>query len=865
MIVVLAEKPSVARELASFLGASARHEGYFEGKGYQVTWALGHLATLMEPQDYDPALKKWSLATLPFVPERFGLKPIDEGGSRKQLAVVRRLFRSADELICATDAGREGELIFRYIQELVGCTNKPARRLWLSSLTESAIRDAFRRLRPLSDYDTLYAAARCRSEADWVVGLNATRYYTVRHRASGILWSVGRVQTPVLAMIVHRDDEIRTFKPEPFWELLTKYRAVTFKFAGDRFLKEEDAQAILERVLGHPFTVRGVERKPERVQPPQLYDLTELQREMNRRYGMSADATLKTAQALYEKKLISYPRTDSRYLGNDMKGQVPGILADLKPLKPAEIGKLNLQALPFNGRIINDAKVSDHHAIIPTGKAPGELAPAAQKVFDAVVTRLIAVFYPACVKEVTTVSGTSNEVPFRAKGVRVLDPGWTVLYPRKEDDKKEEEQELPEFRPGESGPHEPFVRRGETTPPKSYTEGSLLGAMETAGRLVDDEQLKEALKERGLGTPATRASIIETLLDRGYITRDKKSLAATDLGRYLIAIVQDRSLKSPELTGDWEAKLREIERGGSDARQFMAEIVRYTGDVIRSDDAAAIDPNRLGECPRCGRPVIAGKRGYGCSGWRDGCPFVLWREYRGLTLTVDQVRELLQRRVLMTPLTIDGSPEVILYLMDSGVLTEVPVPTGGQRRPAQGRGGKGGRRTSGRWKGSSSGSDAGSGQSKNASDEAGTGRKKGASSRGRRKKASRPDDGRPAPEENTSEATPPAREPADGFSSAALGRCPLCGSDVVDQPKSYGCSGWKQGCKFAIWKTIAGKKIGVRAAQALLKNGQSPLIRGFQSKAGNAFEARLKLDGGEVRFDFGDARRPRPPSSPDAT
>ncbi len=859
MKVVLAEKPSVARELASFLGASARHEGYFEGKGYQVTWALGHLATLKEPQDYDPALKKWSLESLPFVPERFGLKSIDEGGSRKQLAVVRRLFRAADELICATDAGREGELIFRYIQELVGCTSKPSRRLWLSSLTESAIRDAFRKLRPLSDYDALYAAARCRSEADWVVGLNATRYYTVRHRASGILWSVGRVQTPVLAMIVHRDDEIRTFKPEPFWELLTKYRAVLFKFAGDRFPKEEEAQALLERVLGHPFTIIGVERKPERVQPPQLYDLTELQREMNRRYGMSADATLKTAQALYEKKLISYPRTDSRYLGNDMKAQVPGILADLKPLKPAEIGKLNLQALPFNGRIINNAKVSDHHAIIPTGKSPGELTPPAQKVFDAVVTRLIAVFYPACVKEVTTVSATSNEVPFRARGVRVVDPGWTVLYPRKDDDKKEEEQELPEFRPGESGPHEPFVRRGETSPPKSFTEGTLLGAMETAGKLVDDEQLKEALKERGLGTPATRASIIETLLDRGYITRDKKSLAATDLGRYLIAIVQDRSLKSPELTGDWEAKLREIERGASEARPFMAEIVRYTGDVIRSGAATAIDPARLGDCPRCGRRVIEGKRGYGCSGWRDGCPFVLWREYRGHTLAEDQVRELLQRRVLMTPLTIDGSSQVILYLMDAGTLTEVPVPTGGQRRPSSARGGKAGRRSAGRWKGSDSGS--------GAAKDAGTGGKKGTATRGRRKKAA-PSEDPPAEvevEEKSSETTPRPIEQANGFSSVAMGRCPLCGSDVVDQPKSYGCSGWKQGCKFAIWKTIAGKKIGVRVAQALLKNGQSPLIRGFQSKAGKEFEARLKLDGGEVRFDFGDARRTRPPSSPDST
>jgi DNA topoisomerase-3 len=846
MKVVLAEKPSVARELASFLGASARHEGYFEGQGYQVTWALGHLVTLKEPQDYDPALKQWSLATLPFVPEEFGLKPIDEARARQQLAVVRRLFRSASELICATDAGREGELIFRYVQELLGCTSKPARRLWLSSLTESAIRDAFRRLRPLSDYDALYAAARCRSEADWVVGLNATRYYTVSHREGGILWSVGRVQTPVLAMIVRRDDEIRSFKPEPFWELLTRYREITFKFAGDRFAKEEDGQSVLQRVLGHPFTILGVERKPERVQPPQLYDLTELQRDMNRRYGMSADATLKAAQSLYEAKLISYPRTDSRYLGNDLKSQIPGILADLKPLKPVEIGKLDLKALAFSGRIINDAKVSDHHAIIPTGKQPGELAPGAQKVFDAVVTRLIAVFYPVCVKEVTTVSGTSNAVPFRAKGVRVLDPGWTVLYPRKDDDKKEEDQELPEFRPGESGRHEPFIRRGETTPPKPYTEGSLLGAMETAGKLVDEEHLKEALKERGLGTPATRASIIETLLDRGYITRDKKTLAATDLGRYLVAIVRDRGLKSPELTGDWEAKLRQVERGELGPREFMAEIVRYTGDVIRSDVAAAIDPGRLGECPRCGRPVIVGKRGYGCSGWRDGCPFVLWREYRDQPLNEDQVRELLQRRVL-GPLTFEGSGPVVLHLMDNGFLTEIPVPTGRPRGPTKPK--RGGPRTTGQRKGP------------------GTRRRKKPMANGR-EAAPEPDPSEAiplaSPEPGTSAAASRSREPAERFAPVALGRCPSCGADVVEQPKSYGCSAWKQGCRFAIWKTIAGKTISVRTAQTLLKRGKSPLLKGFQSKAGKPFEAHLKLEGGEVRFEFdpGDHRR-RPPNNSD--
>jgi DNA topoisomerase III len=809
MKVVLAEKPSVARELASFLGASSRHDGYFEGRGYQVTWALGHLVTLKEPQDYDPALKRWSLDTLPIVPEHFGLKPLDERGSGNQLAVVRRLFRSADELICATDAGREGELIFRYILELTGSEDKPSRRLWLSSLTVEAIRDAFGRLRPLSDYDALYAAARCRSEADWVVGLNATRYHTVSHRDTGMLWSVGRVQTPVLAMIVRRDDEIRAFKPEPFWELMTRYRSVVFKFAGDRFVEEGPAQELLLRVQGRPFTIRGVDRKPERVPPPQLYDLTDLQRDMNRRYGLSADATLKAAQSLYEAKLISYPRTDSRHVGDDTKKKIPGILDDLRPLKPLEIGKLDLNALAFHKRIVDDAKVGDHHAILPTGKPPGTLSPGAQKVFDAVVTRLIAAFYPACVKEVTTVSAESVGVPFRARGVRVVEPGWTALYPRKEDAKKDDEtQEMPAFHPGESGPHEPFVKRGETTPPKPFTEDSLLGLMETAGKLVDDDQLREALKERGLGTPATRASIIETLLTRGYIARDKKTLSATDPGRYLIAVIRDRALKSPELTGEWEARLREIERGQLDPRRFMAEIARYTGEVVRPGDSSAIDRSRLGDCPRCGRPVIEGKRGFGCSGWREGCPFVLWREYDGHPLGDDQIRGLLQHRTLPSTPASGGNGQAILHLTDQGELTAIPVPVGEPRRPA----GKPGRQPPGAKSGSKT----------------------------KRRKVS-----------SAKLEAEPTSAPATGFASVGLGPCPVCGSEVVEQEKSYRCSGWRQGCKFAIWKTIAGKRISVRTAQALLRQGRTPVIKGFESKAGKPFEARLKLDEGEVRFDFG--------------
>ncbi|MDB5307241.1 MAG: topoisomerase [Gemmataceae bacterium] len=818
MRVVLAEKPSVAREIAAVLGATARRDGHLEGAGYQVTWALGHLATLKEPEDYDPALKRWTLETLPFVPDRFGLKLLGDKGAGQQFAVIKRLLRAADEVVCATDAGREGELIFRYIQELAGATGKPARRLWLNSLTEAAIRDAFRRMRPLSDYDPLYAAARCRSQADWVVGLNATRFYTVRHRdAGGLLWSVGRVQTPVLALVVRRDDEIRGFKPEPFWELLTLYRKATFKFTGDRFTKEADALAALDRVRGRPFVVTGVDRKGERDLPPQLFDLTELQRDMNRRRGLSADATLKAAQALYEAKLITYPRTDSRYLTSDLKGQIPGILEALRPLQPEAVGRLNLNALAFTGRIIDDAKVRDHHAIIPTGKGPVDLPPAQRAVFDAVVTRLIACFYPACAKEVTTVSGESNGVPFRARGVRVLEPGWTVLYPAREEDRKADEQTLPEFRPGETGPHEPSVKKGETTPPKAYTEATLLGAMETAGRLVDDEQLKEALKEKGLGTPATRAAIIETLLARGYIAREGKAVVSTDAGRYLVALVRDRGLKSPELTGEWEARLREIERGHLDPAAFMADIVGYTRGIVCGTEGDAVDESRLGDCPRCGRPVIEGTRGFGCSGWKDGCPFVLWKEYKGARLEIGHARELLQRRVLFRPPAFEGSAGVILTLSDAGAVLEVRTPQAPPPRPAEGS------------------------------------KAPPAKARPRKPAARRePASGEAAGHRRDTAAadTSVSGDRTGETKEGGLGPCPLCGAAVVEQERTYGCSGWRGGCKFAIWKTVAGKKLSVRTAQTLLRRGQSPLLKGFKSKAGKSFDARLKLENGAVRFEF---------------
>ena len=578
---------------------------------------------------------------------------------------------------------------------------KPFRRLWLSSLTRRAISDAFQHLKPGRDYDALYAAAKCRSEADWIVGLNGTRNYTVRYGADGILWSVGRVQTPVLALVVRRDDEIRAFRPEPFWELRTRYRETLFKYAGDRFREEAEAQRLLARVQGQLLTITQIDRKQERSQPPQLYDLTELQRDMNRRYGLSAAATLEAAQALYEKKLITYPRTDSRYLSSDLKREIPDILRSLREIRPAEIDRLDLAALRFTGRIVDDRKVSDHHAIIPTGSLPGSLASAEQKVFDAVVTRLIAAFYPACEKEVTTVQAVSQDVPFRARGYRVLDPGWTVLYPRRADDKEDddESQALPQFRPGERGPHEPSVEQGETTPPKPYTENTLLGAMETAGKLVDDEQLRELLKEKGLGTPATRAAIIETLLKRKYLERQRKTLTATDLGRYLIAVVQNPELKSPELTGQWEGQLRQIEAGRLDPQRFMAEIAEYTRRIVSGAETGGVDENRWGDCPRCSRPVIQGKRGFGCSGWRDGCSFVLWPEYKQQPLDRTDIRQLLQRRVLLPPRRIGDAEEVVLTLTDVGQVCEIPVPHKSQQagsRPARKGRKAGAGRTSGR-------------------------------------------------------------------------------------------------------------------------------------------------------------------------
>jgi DNA topoisomerase-3 len=473
-------------------------------------------------------------------------------------------------------------------------------------------------------------------------------------------------------MIAQKDEEIVNFVSEPFWELRTKYKNVFFKWKGGRLKKEEEANLLLEKLKDQLFTVAKIDSKQEKALPPLLYDLTELQRDMNKKYGMSANDTLEVAQQLYESKAISYPRTDSKFLSSDMKGEIPQILNNFEKIRPSEIGRLDLKNLPFTSRIVSSEKVTDHHAIIPTGKVPSLLSPNSQKVFDAIALRFIAAFYPPCLKNVTTVEGEVGLEKFQAKGVQMISAGWTRLYGKESEDgdkQKEEEQDLPEFTLQESGPHDPCVKQGKTEPPKHFTEGTLLGAMETAGKFVEDEQLKEALKQKGLGTPATRAAIIETLLRRGYIHRDKKVLKVTDLGRYLIALIQDPNLKSPELTGEWESKLKEMEIGKLLPSTFMHEIVQYTKDLIRGSDLAQIDGTKIGSCPRCKKQVIEGKKGYGCSGWKEGCSFVLWKEYKGTLLTLRQIQSLLQRKILLEPLG-----KTILYLSEKGSVMEVALP-----------------------------------------------------------------------------------------------------------------------------------------------------------------------------------------------
>ena len=606
MIVCIAEKPSVARDIARIIGANTSHDGYMEGNGYQVTWTFGHLCTLKEPGDYTPAWKSWALTQLPMVPPRFGIKLIDDNGIKKQFSIIERLMQHADGIVNCGDAGQEGELIQRWVMQKAQATC-PVKRLWISSMTDEAIREGFANLKDQQNYQPLYLAGLSRAIGDWLLGMNATRLYTLKYGQNRQVLSIGRVQTPTLALIVNRQKEIENFKPEPYWVLATVYRDTTFTATKGKFTSKEEGEKAFATIEGKPFTVTKVEKKEGKEQPPQLYDLTSLQVECNKKFAFSAEQTLNLIQALYEKKYTTYPRVDTQYLSDDIYPKCPQTLNGLYQTKFNGVAPYAELIKPIGGkplkkskRVFDTSKVTDHHAIIPTGVIPQNLSDAERKVFDLVARRFIAVFLPDCRFSTTTVLGevqgdTKEEtVEFKVTGKEILDPGWRVVNPEKKADSQEAsessenpeksadpERTLPTFVKGESGDHKPTLTEKWTTPPPFYTEATLLRAMETAGKFVEDETLRAAMKENGIGRPSSRASIIETLFKRHYIRRERKRLVATPTGIELIDLIREELLKSCELTGIWEKKLRDIEHQKYDAGQFISELKQQVSDIVR--------------------------------------------------------------------------------------------------------------------------------------------------------------------------------------------------------------------------------------------------------------------------------------------
>ena len=695
MIVCIAEKPSVAREIAKVLGANTSHKGYMEGNGYQVTWTFGHLCTLKEPQDYTDNWKRWSLGSLPMIPPRFSIKLIEDAGGEEQFHIIEGLMRQAEKVINCGDAGQEGELIQRWVMQKAGC-QCPVYRLWVSSLTEEAIREGFNQLKEQSAYTKLYEAGLSRAIGDWLLGMNATRLYTLRYGSNRQVLSIGRVQTPTLALIVNRQAEIDHFKPEPFWELKTIYRGVTFSSTKGKFTTQEEGEAFLDIVRQADFEVTAIGEKKGKEFAPRLFDLTSLQVECNKKFAFSADDTLKLIQSLYEKKVTTYPRVDTTFLSDDLYPKVPQTLKGLVDYTELTPPLLQLQKLPKSKRVFDNSKVTDHHAIIPTGVPAKGLSDAEQKVYDLVARRFIAAFYPDCEISTTTVQGKVGKVEFKVSGKQILKPGWRVVFGADQKDPDSDTPEenngvLPHFDKGESGPHQPLLKEGSTQPPKPYTEATLLRAMETAGKLVENDELRDALKENGIGRPSTRAAIIETLFKRHYIRKERKNLYPTATGVELIATIHDELLKSAELTGLWEKKLRQIERGTYEARTFLDELKQLVHQVVYnvlSDQSGrtitieqpATEPakkerkprskstsetgekpqakpkrtkkaeataspttdNSVPHCPLCGKgTLLRGKSAYGCSEYKNGCTFRLDYTTYGNSLTDQQLIELI--------------------------------------------------------------------------------------------------------------------------------------------------------------------------------------------------------------------------------
>ena len=687
MIVCIAEKPSVAKDIANVLGATSQHDGYLEGNGYQVTWTFGHLCELKEPHEYTPMWKHWTLSSLPMIPQRFGIKLKADKGIEKQFSVIEKLMSNAEKIINCGDAGQEGELIQRWVMQKAGA-KCPVERLWISSLTEEAIRDGFKELKDQSVYQSLYEAGLCRAIGDWVLGMNATRLYTLKYGQNRQVLSIGRVQTPTLALIVKRQHEIDNFVPEPYWVLTTKYRNVIFASTKGKFTSKEEGFAFLEKVKNAPFVVTDVSKKNGTEAPPRLFDLTSLQVECNKKFGYSADQTLQLIQSLYEKKFTTYPRVDTTFLSDDIYPKCPQILSGLRDYQNF-IAPLGGKKLLKSKKVFDSSKVTDHHAIIPTGVPPTNLSDMEKHVYDMIARRFIAVFYPDCKFATTTVMGDVDKIEFKATGKQILEPGWRILFEKQQTNlpdeeankEKDEERVLPAFVKGESGEHIPDLAEKMTTPPKFYTEATLLRAMETAGKLVDSDELRDALKENGIGRPSTRAAIIETLFKRKYIRKEKKNLVATPTGMELIGLIREELLKSAELTGIWEKKLREIEKKSYDAATFVGELKQMVTDIVNQvladntnrrisleveeekpapkkraprkstkkkdggegDEAAVasegsdspkpkpaspslVPSDELIDmvCPVCGQGrIIKGRAAYGCSNWKSGCKFVL--------------------------------------------------------------------------------------------------------------------------------------------------------------------------------------------------------------------------------------------------
>lgn len=681
MIVCIAEKPSVARDIARILGANSSKDGYMEGNGYQVTWTFGHLCELKQPNDYHENWKHWSLAALPMIPERFGIKVIEDDGIRKQFKIVERLYQQADEIINCGDAGQEGELIQRWVMQKAG-VKCPVKRLWISSMTDEAIKQGFADLKDQQLYQPLYLAGLSRAIGDWLLGMNATRLYTLKYGQNRQVLSIGRVQTPTLALIVNRQKEIDNFKPEPYWVLATIYRDTQFTATKGKFTSKEEGEQAFSVIDGKPFVVMDVTKKKGSEAPPHLFDLTSLQVECNRKFGYSAEMTLNLIQSLYEKKYTTYPRVDTQYLSDDIYPKCPSILnglfqtkIDSQPVYASLIKPIGGQKLMKSKKVFDTSKVTDHHAIIPTGVVPSGLTQLEQNVFDLIAKRFISVFYPDCKFSTTTVLGKVDDIEFKATGKEILSPGWRTVYTKdvqivEEDENKKEDEErtLPTFVKGESGTHTPTLTEKSTTPPPYYNEASLLRAMETAGKFVEDEELRAALKENGIGRPSSRAGIIETLFKRHYIRRERKRLVATPTGIELIDTIHEELLKSCELTGIWEKKLRDIEHQKYDAGQFINELKEQISAIVYNvlcdnsmrrvtvtvDEKPAkkasttkkteakprkkraskkestaqqtslkADDSIIGQvCPVCGKgQIIKGKAAYGCSNWKSGCTF----------------------------------------------------------------------------------------------------------------------------------------------------------------------------------------------------------------------------------------------------